>query len=128
MNELLMLEIPIEMCKKGKTIYYLIEIYFAFKYKYNMFLKACQLVHSFKVKNTLGTERAIENGLRYLHEQISFNTNKPYVLAIITYALHVCDSQRKGAAFSQLDTLAIKNGNTFLVNTSSFTRFAMCIN
>ena len=47
MNELLMLEIPIEMCKKGKTIYYLIEIYFAFKYKYNMFLKgvsACSFI------------------------------------------------------------------------------------
>ena len=55
--------------------------------------------------------------MRYLYEHIAASKDKAYALVIITYALHVCDSNRKDDAFNLLESLAIYNGLSFQILT-----------
>ena len=72
---------------------------------------------TYQVQKTTGTLEPIQKGLTYLHGQLDSYKNQPYVLAIITYALHVCDSDKKDDAFNFLDKLAITNSKTLKILT-----------
>ena len=70
---------------------------------------------TYQVQKTAGTLDLIQKGLMYLHGQMNAYRSQPYVLAIITYALHVCDSGRKDDAFTLLDNLAITTSKTIKI-------------
>ena len=53
-----------------------------------------------------------DRALRYLESEMYNHLDRPYILAIITYALHVCNSPLKDEAFKLFNQAATENSKS----------------